>query len=188
MSGDDYRLFVETCSECIKILKIACSKGPSFQNEIAANNSFMESLKTILYRNCHNALELEIKSFQLVANLCVQNNDVQQIVWSNLNEFIMQQFHAVSPMTNVASMIVYTAVLNENPKLDTDAMFTSLRNHIEMHLKNTAEPLPEFLVILIDYQICDNPNIIQVYESWEEKGRLPLLYYILDHIKDEKNK
>lgn len=152
---------------------------------MANTNDFL----TLALRPMLNATypDMELKCFQLVANICVQNQKTQEKILSLFeNEIMLRLESDDSKLLNVASMIIFNMLLNDI-ELNESRIFEILVGHIEIHLKNTETPLPEFLGILLDHMICEHPRIVEVYESLNQDQQLLVLYYILDHIKDEDN-
>ena len=134
-----------------------------------------------------NTSNLELQCLQLIANICVQNRKTQEKVWSLFDTFIMQILKDGDfKLVNVASMIIFNMLLCDS-EVDENEVFQILIEHIEKHLKNTEDPLPEYLGFLLDHLICDHPRIVEIYQNLSQDQQLIVLYYVLDHIKDEEN-
>ncbi|CAO1357812.1 unnamed protein product [Diamesa hyperborea] len=189
LSADEKELFKEFISECIKLLKMVCAKGSSFQNLIVNTSNMVETLKMILEQKFRNTLDVELKCFQLIANLCVQNKSSQDKIWTSMSDIIFKKFKSTeNSYVNVSSMIIYNLVINESPHIDQKEVVKISLSHYEEFLKNSHKPLPEFVFILMDYMICLNPCILGIYKELEDKELQNFLFYVNDHLEDEASK
>lgn len=162
----------------IKELKVLCTKGPTFQNLIANTNGVISSLKSILETSTDE--DLKLTSFQLIANICVQNKKVQAKVRDELGSFIMIQLNSENAkFVNIASMIAHNMLLNDSSQDIQRAFTTCLRQ------SHRFDPLPDFLNILLDHFICSHKDIAGEYKSLDEESKKNLLIYVNEHLVNE---
>lgn len=182
-------VFEELFLECIKHLKVMCTKGTSFQNLIANTNGMMQSLHKIIYNQISDfPPNLELKSFQLLANLSVNNKWSQEKIWTSMNEIIIKKFDSDdNSHANVAAMIIYNLVLSKVSQLNMQQIVEISIRHYDKFLKNTSKPLPDFIHILMEFMICKNSDILEVYHKLEPQNLKTFLYYIQDHMETDSS-
>lgn len=181
----DYLNYNEFATECIKFLKVCCSKGNNYQNLMANTIDFLDLCLRPMLNGKYP--DMELKCLQLVANICVQNRKTQEKIYGLFQEEILQTLECNDyKLVNVASMIVFNMLLN-GTEVNETKIFEIVFGHIKVHLNGTEIALPEFLSFLLDHIICDHPRIVELYESSSQDQQLLVLYYILDHIKDKDN-
>lgn len=182
-------VFEELYIECIKHLKIMCTKGSSFQNLITNTHGMLQTLHKII--NCEVTdlpQNLELKSFQLLANLCVNNKWSQEKIWTAMSDAIVTKFKSGdSSHINVGAMIVYNLMLSKVSQLDSQQIIEISLHHYANFLKDTAKPLPDFVHILLDYMICKNGDILEVYQKLGPQDAKTFLYYVHDHLEDDSS-
>lgn len=165
---------------CIKELKNLCTKGSSLQNLIANTNGMIISLKSIV-ETCTDD-DLKLKSFQLIANVCVQNKKVQSKVHDELGELIMKQINSEDlKFVNVASMLIHNMLLN--------GISIDIQRVLNMCLNQTQnlDPVPDFLHILLDHFICSYKDIVGEYKTLDDEIKKNFLLYVNDHVINESN-
>lgn len=177
-SSKDIEKARENLLMCIKELKVLCTKGPTFQNLIAHTNGMISSLKSILESSTDE--ELKLKSFQLVANVCVQNKKAQLKVHDELEELIAVQLGSNDTnFVNVASMIAHNMLLNKIA-IDNNRILTVCLNQSQ----DLDQP-PDFLHILLDHFICSHNDIVGEYKTLDDKSKRNFLLYAHDHVTNE---
>lgn len=168
----------EILLECIKELKVICTKGSTFQNLIANTNGMLTSIKSILESDTDE--DLKLKSFQLMANVCVQNKKVQLKVKEEAGELIIAQLSSENAkFVNVASMISHNMLLNGIFLETHKILFKCLSQ------SQNFEPSPDFLLILLDFFICSFPEIVEEYKKLESEAKKNFLLYVNDHVAQE---
>lgn len=178
--------FKEHSLNCIKYLKIICSKGSSFQNLIANTNGMLESVKIILESGCDE--EVKLRSFQLLANLCVQNERAQKKLWTELSALIMDKFNSNdTAYINVSAMIIYNILLHNLDIIDKNLVLTDSLSHYDKFLKEESPKVPDYFHILLEYFICEFNEIVVAYENLEDDLKKIFLYYLHDHVEHESN-
>lgn len=181
--------FEELVLECIKHLKIMCTKGPSFQKLIVNTTGMLQTLRNIVsHEGDKFSSNSQLKCFQLVANLCVKNPCTQEKIWAEMNELVTSQLRNKDfQFVNVASMIVYNMILSKQPALDVGAIIKITLNLYQNFLKEPTSSLPDFLHIMMDHVICKSPGGSDVYKNLTPADQKICLYYIHDYVEEEAN-
>jgi hypothetical protein len=178
--------FKEHSLNCIKYLKIICSKGCSFQNLIANTNGMLESVKFILQSDLDE--DVKLRSFQLLANLCVQNERAQKKLWTELSALIMDRFNSDDTAhINVSAMIIYNIMLHNSEIIDKNLVLTDSLSHYDKFLKEDSPKVPDYFHILLEYFICEFNEIVVAYENLDDDLKKIFLYYLHDHVEHESN-
>lgn len=177
----------ELILECIKHLKLMCSKGSSFQNLIVNTAQMIPSLLNVLLSGSKNVSRIhQLKTFQLVANICVQNQFSQGKIWGDLQDVIIARLEGDDKdFTNVAAMITYNMILSELPDVDQLQIFKISLRHFS--LATPANPLPDFIHILMDFMLCKSENCLELYKQLGPEDQKTALYYIQDYVEEETN-
>lgn len=164
-----------------------CTKGSSFQNLIANTNDMLPALYRIINSQLPELSKtFELKCFQLLANLCVNNKWCQEKIWTLMSDAIIRHFESEEcSHVNVGAMIVYNLVLNKSCHLNLKEIVKILLHHYNNFLKNTDEPLPDFAHILMDYMICKKSDILEIYQQFEVQDAKTFLYYVHDHVEND---
>lgn len=182
-------LLNELILECIKHMKIMCTKGPSLQNLIVNTTGMLSSLKDVSSGKFGNVSPiLELKCFQLIANLCVKNEWSQEKIWISMSDVVMAKFESDdNSYVNVSAMVVYNMVLSKMSQLNHQQIVKISLKHFKTFLETPANSLPDFVHILMDYLICKSSEALETYKQLEPEDQKTALYYIHDHIDDETN-
>lgn len=166
-----------------------CTKGPTLQNLIVNTTGMLQSLKDVTTGNfaCVST-GLDIKAFQLIANLVVKNEWSQEKVWNFMSDVILAKFElGDSAFVNVAAMIIHNIILNKNSQLDEQKIFKICLNHYKAFLSAPTNQLPDFVSILTDFLICQSSDVVDIYKQLEPEYQKTALYYVHDYIENESN-
>jgi hypothetical protein len=187
--ADQEEIFTELVLESVKHLKIMCTKGSSFQNLIINTKSMLQSLKEILSNQFLNvSRDIELKCFQLVANLCVKNESTLEKIHQSMFNVIMAKFEGDdNSFLNVSAMIIYNLILNKSSSLDQKHVVQMCAQHYSNVLKNPTNSLPDFVHILLEFFICKSENVVEIFEKLEPDEQKIFLYYVHDHVEVETN-
>jgi hypothetical protein len=179
------KLFLESISH----MKIVCTKGSSLQNLIVNTHGMLKALKDTINGNIVITSEvLQVKCFQLLANLCVKNEWSLEKVWSSMSDLIITKFESDNHgIVNIAAMIIYNMVLSKVHQLNYHQVVEISLHHYNSFLKDSSRSLPDFVKILMDYTICQNPNILDIYILLEQDDQKTFLYYVHDHVEEDSN-
>lgn len=181
------KIFDEKSLICIKHLKLICTKGSSFQNLIAHTHGMLNALKE--YLSYEEDASTKLQCFQLLANLCVQNQKVQRLIWDSCGALIMENLNSnESKFVNIAAMIIYNIYFNKSSEIEMKKVIENCLHHYDSFLQNSTNPLPEFVHILLDHFICGTDEIGEAYEHLNSHEKKLFLFYIHDHIENESNK
>lgn len=167
-----------------------CTKGPSFQNLIINTTGMLETMKKIIAGQFEDTSKtIDIKCFQLIANLCVQNDVSQAKIWCSLGDVIIEKFNCDDySFLNVAAMIVHNIILSKHHDIDQKNILDISLHQYSVYLKDPTNSLPDFLHILMDFMICENENILKIYTELSLENQKTFLYYINDHVEDESSR
>lgn len=182
-------LLNELILECIKHMKIMCTKGPSLQNLIVNTIGMLQSFKDVSVGNfAYISSILELKCFQLIANLCVKNEWSQEKIWITMSDVILAKYeNGDSSFVNVSAMVIYNMVLSKMSQLDHQQIVKISLKHFKTFLENPTILLPDFVHILMDHLMCKSSLALETYKQLEPEYQKTALYYIHDHIDDETN-
>lgn len=186
---DQKELLNELILECIKHMKIMCTKGPSLQNLIVNTKGMLQSLKNVSSGKFASISSiLELKCFQLIANLCVKNEWSQEKIWTSMSDVVLAKFESNdNSFVNVSAMVVYNMVLSKMSQLEPQQVVKISLKHFKTFLETPTNSLPDFVHILMDYLICKSCEALETYKQLEPEDQKTALYYIHDHIDDESN-
>ncbi|KAG5675809.1 hypothetical protein PVAND_005681 [Polypedilum vanderplanki] len=178
--------FKEISLNCIKHLKVSCTKGPSFQNLIINTNGMLESLKEMLKNEEKKFDNVKTKVFELIANLCVKNEKCQKKIWNEVNELIICELTSSNVQNvNISAMIIYNIKIGINENIEIEQALNVALDHYDNFLKNNIS-MPDFLHILLDYFIC-SCDVVQSYKKLTSEKQRIFLYYVNDYIENESN-
>lgn len=148
---------------------------------------FIESAKNIMQCNCDENIKLNM--FQLIANLGVQNQKVQKRLWNELNELLLAKFSSEdNRFVNVSAMIIHNMILNSPGLIDDKEVLKESLKQYRRYLSTPPLVVPDFLHVLLEYFICEHPEIDSCYEKLSDNLRVVFLYFIQDHVEDENNR
>lgn len=188
-TGNEDEVFDELILECIKHLKIMCTKGSTFQNLIVNTNGMIKALNSVISSNYPKVShDLELKCFQLIANLCVKNEWSQRKIWASMSNAVVSKFEgADKSFVNVSAMIVYNMILSKEPQLDKQQIVRISLHHYSVFLKTPSEGFPDFVSILMDFVICKDSDVLDVYKHLDPEDQKVFLFYIHDHVENYSN-
>lgn len=189
----------ESILETLKLLKTLCSRSRKFQAEIvgvpgSTNSSevkadvlaIIESL--VEGHHINVSRNVQIKSFQLLANSCVDNFETQEIILSRMSELITRKLACNDKdFVNVAAMICHCMCLSDHSQLDRLDILKNSLGHFKLFLQNPSAEVPDFVHILLDHLICTSPKALGLYKQLEVEDQKAVLHYIHDYIEIESN-
>jgi len=146
----------------------------------------LESVKIILESDVDE--DVKLRSFQLLANLCVQNERAQKKLWTDLSALIMDRFNSnETAYINVSAMIIYNIMLHNLEIIDKNLVLTDSLSHYDKFLKEDSPKVPDYFHILLEYFICEFNEIVVAYENLDDDLKKIFLYYLHDHVEHESN-
>lgn len=146
----------------------------------------LESVKLILESDVDE--DVKLRSFQLLANLCVQNERAQKKLWTDLSALIMDRFNSDdTAYINVSAMIIYNIMLHNSDIIDKNLVLTDSLSHYDKFLKEDSPKVPDYFHILLEYFICEFNEIVVAYENLDDDLKKIFLYYLHDHVEHESN-
>lgn len=186
---DQRELISDLFLECIRHLKNMCTKGASLQNMIVNTTGMLQSLKETVNGKLNQFMDnLDLKCFQLVANLCVKNEWSQEKIWLSMGDVITKKFESDDvSFVNVAAMIIYNMILGKASHIDQNQVAITCLDHFKNFLQTPTNPLPDFVSILMDFLFCKNSEALETFMQLDPENQKTALYYIHDYIEDESN-
>lgn len=157
---------------------------------IVNTTGMLSSLKDIVNGKLNEFMKnLDLKCFQLVANLCVKNEWSQEKIWTTMGDVINEKFAGDdNSFVNVASMIIYNMILGKaSHHIDHHLVVSTCLNHFKIFLQTPTIALPDFVSILMDFLFCKSNEALETYMQLEPENQKTALYYIHDYIEDESN-
>lgn len=183
----------EIIYECCRLLRNSCATGQSIQTQIAnvksEFSSIFHSINRILLKSSSKLSNKSRKMcWQFIANLGVQNEVTQQIIWNECIEHLITEYHCVCDSENSRemTMILYNIFSNSFIKRKDAKKITEFL--LECH--STAAPKHDlenndFHQIFMEHLIRNYRDVAAIYDKLTPpEKRLALLYYIVDHTKE----
>lgn len=180
--------------DCCRILRNSCALGEQVQNQIGSFSSTNEinvfsAISTILSKQSSPCVSQKSRKmcWQLVANLGVQNQFTQRLIWQEIQNSLVPVQQCVCDTDNAreCTMILYNIFIG-NILLPTDA-----KRIVEHLLKcNVAVERPhdldgnDFHQVFLEHLITGYRNAVPLIDKLESDKRLYLWYYVADHMKD----
>lgn len=168
LSLEESKYFDETIMELVKFMKILCSRGREFQAAIVSTPNMLSTLNDIIIGKKYNDVSrnIQIKSFQLVANLCVDNFDTQQTIMDSMNSLIYSKLECDDKeFINVAAMILHCMVLSNHSDVNQVEILKTSLKHFKLFLDQPTNVVPDFVHILLDHLICTNSSALELYNQ-----------------------
>lgn len=188
LDEEQRKCFDELTDESVKQLKVMCTKGPSLQNLIINTNGMLLLLNEIVSGQTLVTKELEIKFFQLIANLCVGNKYSQEKIWASMSELIETKLESDdSSFVNVSAMIIYNMILNDISPIAKKSIVESCLKRYRTFLTSPNKPIPDFVHILMDYVMCKSCYSLDIYRKLSTEDQKTTLYYVVDYVEEESN-
>lgn len=189
------RTALETVAfESCRLLRNSCAVGQTIQMFIINLQNDSENVLQAITMILSKTLDLEAKTqkmaWQLLANLGVQNETTQQIIWNDCIKGLLTKFKCVCEIEHSGefTMILYNLFLAEFMNVDdqrriAEFMMECLSSTSEHDLQQN-----EFHQIFMEHLITQCANIEDIYEKFTSSAeRLRLLYYINDHVGRENH-
>lgn len=173
----------------MKYLKVMCTKGPTLQNLVVNTTGSLSALTDVTTGKFSNlSPELEIKGFQLIANLIVKNETSQDKIWNFMSDVILAKLESDdTAFVNVAAMIVYNLALSKRQQLDKHKIFKVCQDHYKSFLNQPSNQIPDFVHILLDFLLCKTSDGVEIFIKLEPGDQKTALYYIQDYVENEFN-
>lgn len=161
--------------EALKLLKSSCTRGSKCQLRIVKNETLLEKI-------AQND-PIPNSFVQLLANTCVQNAEVQSIVFHQFQYQIINGLKNVDTC-NAYAMLLYQVLLI-NKSLNGH-LLRDITSNLLVHI-GTKETLPDFISLNLEFLVTECPDAVCIYKALDNQ-KLRLLYFIVDFIKDDENK
>ena len=178
--------------ECVKYLKMMCTKGPTFQNLIINTQGMLQSLANSTQPvDSKFPSEIKVKCFQLVANLSVNNRVNQEKIWNTLGEVIVLNLENSDPkFVNVSAMLLFNMILGQQSTITIDMIKIGkiCLSQYQKFVDEAPNAVPDFLHILLDHIVCKSSSNLMIYKELESEQQKTFLYCVQDFIEDESNK
>ncbi|XP_055315990.1 ataxin-10 [Sitodiplosis mosellana] len=178
--------FDELAYECCRLLRNSCAVGKTVQNQIAAfeldSHTIFDAINVLLFDQSKLSPKTRKMCWQFVANLCVQNDATQRLIWSKCIAPQLPQLNCVCQTENSreCTMILYNLFLSEILSTSDVKMVVEilLQCFLDRH-ENT-----DFHQLFMEHLITKYRSIAPVYDRlMPADKRLHLIYYIGEHMK-----
>lgn len=186
---EEREFFDDIVLELVKHLKILCSKGREFQSTIADSANILSTIKTIINKNPSEiSRNIQIKTFQLVANLCVDNIKTQEVILNLMGNLITSKLECQDKdFVNVAAMIMHCMILSKHSNLNQLEILGTSLDHFKRFLEDPSSLVPDFVHILLDLLICTSDNAMKYFQQLDAEHQKIALFYIHDYVDIESN-
>lgn len=176
----------ELCYECCRLLRNSCAVGETVQNQIAAfeldSSTIFESINVLLFGQSMLSPKTRKMCWQFMANLCVQNESTQHLIWHKCIAPLLPQLKCVCQTENSreCTMILYNLFIREI--LSTN----DVKNVVELLLQCFLDRHEnnDFHQLFMEHLITKYRSIAPVYDRLSPSDkRLHIIYYIADHMR-----
>lgn len=180
----------------LKFLRNSCVKGSEIQKFIYSLPDFLNLILPLLKNqlqlenstNNENGNNLCRMSWQLIANLCVQNVEMQNVIWQNLGQLIIEQLeNEITIVTNIQLMIIYNIFYNGNLKINENQLFKLILQIWNKICTDKTEELMnlDFFHIIMEHFVVKFPRIVSLYGPLNTSERIIFLKYLSYYIKND---
>lgn len=184
----------EVIYECCRLLRNSCALGETVQNEIASYNSsstinLFQSISIVMGKQSPISVSQKTRKmcWQLLANLCVQNEFTQHLIWQQCQNALVVEPQCACDTENAreCTMILYNLFIGSclssaDAKRIVEFLLectkTSMRSH---ELDNN-----DFYHLFMEHLVTKHRNAVPIIDKLEPEKRLYIFYYIADHMKD----
>lgn len=175
----------ELSYECCRLLRNSCAVGKPVQNQIAAfeldSHTIFDAINLLLFDQPLLTQKTRKMCWQFVANLCVQNDSTQRLIWHKCIAPLLPQLNCVCQTENgrECTMILYNLLISEilsssDVKIVIEIL---LQCFLDRHENN------DFHQLFMEHLITKYRSIAPVYDQLSPADkRLQLIYYISDHM------
>lgn len=180
--------------ESCRLLRNSCAIGQSIQTFIIGLQNDSQNVLQAITLILSKTLDLEDKTrkmaWQLLANLGVQNEKTQQLIWNDCIKGLLNKFKCAceSEHSGEFTMILYNLFLASFMNADDQ---TRIVEFLMECLSSTSDhnlQQNEFHQIFMENLITQCTDIEEIYEKLASSAdRLRLLYYINDHAGRENH-
>lgn len=176
----------ELTYECCRLLRNSCAIGKLVQNQLAAfeldSQTIFKPINVLLLHQLPVSQKTRKMCWQFVANLCVQNESSQHLIWIKCIGLLLPQLNCVCQTENSreCTMILYNLFISKI--LNTN----DVKNVVEILLQCFLEhhDSTDFHQLFMEHLITMYRSIAPVYDRlMPADKRLYLIYYIDDHMK-----
>lgn len=171
-----------------RVIARSCRLGQHIQSHICRDQvrwliSFLES-----YENAHFA-EDEYDSvvdiaWKCLVNVLTQNIENQKSIWLAHREFLIKHISIRHRFVNISCATVYNIYLNGTIDSDGPKILEHLLNVLREEI---ADPnyttTSEYVQYYLEYFICKEKKIVQMYRSLKMNDRLVLMHFVADFLR-----
>lgn len=162
--------------EALKLLKMACSRNNSYQLQLAQNED--------LHRKLLQMNPMPKSCLQLLANMCVQNAEVQQIIFKDYHDVVICGLKDAE-LCDASAMIIHQILLHDPSFIDDEDLIEILQNSLSHMEADSEVTLPDFIQLTLEFLITEYQEILEVYLKLDEK--LNFLHFVGDFVKEHEN-
>lgn len=124
--------------------------------------------------------------WQFIANLCVQNEYTQTIVYDNLGEFIMTSCleQTIDETTNIKLMILYNIHTSDGDVLSDSTAFSFITKVWSRIIDQHNDSNLEFLHLFFEHFLVNYHWTVKSYASLPTDQKTVVLKYILSYLQN----
>lgn len=183
--------FDEIIYECGRLLRNSCAIDKQLQMQLANfslnEQSILQPINMILSSNGSVSSRTQKMCWQMLANLCVQNEMAQREIWYKCIEPLIGQLKCVCCTGNgrECTMILYNLFISEIVNVNdvrriVEVLLECVCNQEIQHELSTND----FHRLFMEHIITKYRSIVPIYDRIvPHEKRLHLIYYIADHMK-----
>lgn len=180
----------EELTAAFRHLRNACAAGSLIQEQIVSDEDILSSTQKILNDLIHinnHSSESElclVVAFQFVANLLVNNHEIQCSVWKTCQELLQHSLtYNNVKIQSCAAMIIYNIFLGHPELISFDQNLHE--NIISLTTNNETSEFPLYILQLL---ISNTQFIHEVYDNLKPELKLIIIDVIHDLVKNDGHK
>ncbi|XP_061399746.1 ataxin-10, partial [Musca vetustissima] len=182
--------------ENLRYLRNLCARGPSVQCSIATNQYLQEFLHNLLFNTEYYGdedLHKQVRTitWQLMANVIVNNEETQSLVWHYHGAAILQMCCNLQKLldrnVDISLMIVYNVMKCKGETvLPYPHVLKAVANVWRKILEQKCPLQFEFLhFIFEEFLVKDGRSCVRSYAQLETEEKLALLDYLLNYLSND---
>ncbi|XP_065367685.1 ataxin-10 [Calliphora vicina] len=181
----------------LRILRNLCARGCNIQSQIASNEDFQQFLQNLLFAKAPSNIDESIPQlqkigWQLMANIIVNNEETQAMVWRNHGNNILQQCmdteKTLDRNVDVMLMIVYNVMKPTSGEslVQLPLVLKTILFVWHSILEQKCSLQFDFLhFIFEEFLVKDGRNTIKCYAQLTTTERLTFLDYLLNYLRQD---
>lgn len=179
----------------LRSLRNLCARGSDIQCVIASNEQFQQFLSNLLFAIESNAVEDSVKQlqtigWQLLANMTVNNQQTQIIIWKSHGEKILEICFDVHRTLNknvdIMLMIIYNIMKVGETLVQFQMVLKAIVSIWQAILEQKCSLQFDFLhFIFEEFLVKDGRSAVKCYAQLDTKERLQFLDYLVHYLRQD---